>query len=66
MFALPLLLNSAVSPLTGTPVFQLPSVVQLLFGAARPVHDRVFWARANGVAARDESKNDDEQPTNSK
>src|SRR4051812_46727123 len=54
VFVLPLPLNSAVSPLTGTPVFQLPSVVQFLSGAARPVHDRVFWAR-EGAAAREET-----------
>src|SRR5882757_8300420 len=56
VFALPLPLNSAVSPLTGTPVFQLRSVVQFLSGAARPVHDRVLWARAEGAAAREEAK----------
>ena len=42
VFELPLPLNNAVSPLTGTPVFQLPSTVQLLLGDARPVHDRVL------------------------
>ena len=50
VFALPLPLNSAVSVLTGTPVFQFPTVVQLLSGAASPVQVRVFCARAEGAA----------------
>src|SRR6185312_11043180 len=44
VFVLPLPLNRAVSPLTGTAPFQLPAVVHLLSGAASPVHDRVAWA----------------------
>src|SRR5262249_14310249 len=43
---LPRPLNVAVLPPTGTVVSQLPIVVQLLSGEARPVH---VWAPADGV-----------------
>jgi hypothetical protein len=35
---LPALLKIAVVPLPGTPESQFPAVVQLLSGAAKPVH----------------------------
>src|SRR5882757_1024452 len=46
VFEFPPLLKKAVSPLAGTPRFQLPIVVHLLSGAALPVQVRVFCACA--------------------